>query len=164
MTDLSFCSLPDELFDSAYQVMTKVADEIRASGRKQRVAKIGEHTYKKWQAENANFVALFQGNIVGLATLRDEFLSDWPDYQSLGQVKMLRGLVTNPDFRGSRIGERFVGWILENLAVNDTVYLDCVAGFLPNYYQKLGFELIAKRENVTDSQGISYNICLMRHP
>ena len=74
-------------------------------------------------------------------------------------------LATAPSFGGKKLGEKAV---TEALALLDAkgveeVYLDCVdeGDFLPSFYQKLGFSVLA-RKNITYPSGHAFPMVLMK--
>lgn len=154
--------LPAARVREAFDVLQLVAAKIAQAGRQQRISKTSFTTYESWQVDGVNYVVMEQDTIVGLVTLRKESLDDWPDVSEPAPVWMLRALATHPDSSGRGVGAFAVQQAVELLDDRATVYLDCVSGFLPDYYQSLGFEPVARRD-YRDDDGDIYDITLMRH-
>jgi ribosomal protein S18 acetylase RimI-like enzyme len=74
-------------------------------------------------------------------------------------------LATAQNFRGRRLGEVAVRMACEHLVIAgvNVVHLDCVDvdGFLPAFYERLGFVKVAER-NITYPSGNSFPMVLMR--
>lgn len=157
-----FSPLPDSRVEEAFAVLDLVGRWTQAQGRRQRISSILLDAYRRWQAEQANYIVTEDQQIVGLATLRRERLSDWPEFVELGPVWMLRGLATHPDRRGQGVGAFAVARALEQPDPNELVYLDCISQFLPGYYAQLGFERLA-RQQLTHADGESFDVTLMRY-
>ncbi len=156
-----FLTLPDSRVDEAYAVLQRVAEAIRARGRRQRIAQTSLETYRQWQSDKANYIVTEDDRIAGLLTLCRETLSAWQHVVGASKTRMLRALATHPDYSGRRIGEFAVNSALTLIEPDEYVYLDCVSGFLPDYYAKLGFETVARQDH-RDDDGSDWDITLMR--
>lgn len=159
----SFSVLNDSRVDEAFAVLQLVGRNIQSQGRRQRISNTTLDTYRLWQREHANFVVTDgpDGPIIGLVTLRDEQLDDWPSFVELGPVPMLRGLATHPEYLRQGIGDFAVRKSIETRPTGTTIYLDCVSGFLPSYYGRLGFQPVARQQQGDETEG-SYDITLMQ--
>ena len=160
---MSFAFLPleDSRLDESFDLLNRVARWLERQGRKQRIAQVTLPTYQQWQSERTNYVVMENDQIVGIATLRKERLDEWPEFQSLGPVYLIRALATHPDHRGKGIGEFAVNEAIKCCTNQSHIYLDCVNDFLPSYYMGLGFEVIAQQHRLY-SNNDSFSIVLMR--
>ena len=160
---MSFIFLPleDSRLDESFDLLDRVARWLERQGRKQRIAHVTLPTYQQWQVERTNYAVMENDQIVGIVTLRKEQLDEWPEFQSLGPVYLIRALATHPDHRGKGIGEFAVTAAIKYCMNDSAVYLDCVDDFLPDYYANLGFEIIARQQR-RYSNDDSYSIVLMR--
>ncbi len=149
----------DDSVEQAFSVLTETARWLIAEGRRQRIGNTSFETYQAWQKSSANYVVLKSNEIAGIFSLPVEDFVDWPAYQHIDASIWLRALATHPDFRNQQIGEFAIRSALE-LAGGETVYLDCVSGFLPSYYGKQGFEVIDQQ--VKEFSDGTYDITLMR--
>ncbi len=86
---------------------------------------------------------------------------EWPDWPQQ-TVVWLRALATRPKYRGQGVGAIAIASALELTGKGNELYLDCVAGFLPAYYQRFGFSEISSRVLKTQNEE-SFDIVLMRH-
>lgn len=161
---LLFSQLDESRVDEAFSVLQRVGRHIEAKGRRQRISNTTRGTYCEWQAEHANYVvtAELNGPIVGLVTLRNERLDDWPEFAPTGSVPMLRALATHPEHHGEGIGEFAVRQAIALCTTGTTIYLDCVSDFLPEYYGKLGFKVVAQQVR-GDGHDEQYDITLMTY-
>lgn len=164
----SFMLLDDDRVDEAFAVLQLVGRTIESSGRRQRISKTTLVTYRTWQTQRANFIVTddSRGSIIGLVTLCDERLDDWPDFLELGPVAMIRALATHPDHVRTGIGDFAIRCAIEahdkkKSEKQTAIYLDCVSGFLPSYYARLGFVTFAQQIREFDGDG-ALDITLMQ--
>ena len=151
----------DDEVDAAYEVLLEVGEAIERAGRSQRIAGTKPERYRQWQAAGANHAIRDETGIVGVFTVVEEVLEDWPDAGIEGPVPMLRALATRPCARGRDVGRAGVRAALRVVA-GRPLYLDCVSGFLPGYYESLGFVTLARQTRVFLREGL-LDITLMRH-
>ncbi len=147
----------DDEIDDAYNVLLEVRDWLIAKGRRQRIANTTRATYEELQSAGDNFVVLSGGQIAGVFTVAFQSLPEWPSVTE--KVFFLRALATKPDFRGKEVGATAVRFAT-TMNAPTPVYLDCVSGFLPEYYQRLGFERV-DRQLLTCDDG-DYDVTLMK--
>ena len=157
----TFSLLDDSRVNESFTILELAARWLGQKGRRQRIAHITRPIYQKWQSKRANFIVTEQDQIVGIATLRQEPLDEWPEFYSLGTVYMIRALATHPDHRGKGIGEFAIREIIKRCGNSSAVYLDCVNDFLPRYYEKLGFHVIARQQRQYHDDE-AYDIVLMQ--
>ncbi len=152
----------DRQVEEAFAVLQATAAWLAQRGSRQRIAKISLEKYRRWQAADVNYAVCRDDQIAGVFSLPVEDFADWPEFRSRGSAIWLRALATHPDFRGRDVGKRAVQWALRQAGEHHAVYLDCVSGFLPQYYGQLGFELLARQ--VCD-YGVAgrFDITLMCH-
>ena len=158
-----FLPLSDDRVEEAFTLLQAVAKSIQAQGRRQRISKTSLDTYRRWQAEQANYAVTDSDEIIGLLTLRREPLVDWPDFLQLGPVWMLRALATHPDHGGEGVGVWAVPEAIKLCGAGELIYLDCVTEFLPGYYGQLGFKPIARQDRRYSADNETYDITLMRY-
>ncbi len=155
-------SVAEPLVDRAFGVLQATARWLHQRGLRQRIADIRRATYEQWQAAGVNY-AVFRGDrLVGVFSLPRETFSDWTAFADQDPALWLRALATHPDQRGQGTGEFAVQKALEIAGSGQPLWLDCVTGFLPGYYARLGFEILARRV-CPDGEGQEYQIALMRH-
>ena len=159
--NLTFSRLDDSEINVAFDVLKQVIADIQVKGRRQRIVDTTFADYQAWQAEAANFVVKLDDEIVGLVTVRREILEGWSDFVQLGSVIMLRALATHPNHRGQQIGEFAVVSAVQKIG-DESVYLDCVDGFLPDYYERLGFQVVARQQRQS-SDSAELDLCLMKY-
>lgn len=157
---LTFSLLDDSQVTESFALIELAARWLRQQGRRQRIANITLPIYQQWQTERANYVVTENHQIIGIVTLREEPLDEWPAFQSLGHVYMIRALATHPDHRREGIGAFAIKEVMKLCDDKGAVYLDCVSDFLPTYYAELGFEVIAQQQRRYRND-VSYDIVLM---
>ena len=110
----------------------------------------------------ANYLVTDGTTRVGVFTVVRESLQDWPMIAVTDPVPWLRALATHPDHRGSHVGRVAIRAAIEAARPSPFLYLDCVSGFLPEYYASNGFELVAQQIRSYPDEG-SLDITLMRY-
>ncbi|MEM7457154.1 MAG: GNAT family N-acetyltransferase [Planctomycetota bacterium] len=156
-----FAQLEDDRVHEGFAVLQRAGEWLTSLGRRQRITNTTFDNYSLWQSDGDNYAVLESDRVVAVATLRLEVLKDWPDYSECGPSLMLRGLATDPDFRGSGAGTFAIDQIKSLRMDEGDIYLDCVSDFLPDYYQRHGFETIDQRIlNCPDEP--PYDITLMQ--
>lgn len=146
-----------ETFEASWRVLTAAVAWVKSEGRRQRISNLTRQTYMNWQQQAVNF-SVWKGEfIAGVFSLPVEPLLDWPSHDTGQAAIWLRALATHPDFRGIGVGRFAIEFALNRIGVGTGLYLDCVDGFLPGYYQEMGFDYLDEQR--TDG----YEIVLMRH-
>ena len=148
--------------EQGFALLMETAKWLEQKGKRQRIAKTPFATYEAWQEAGVNHGVFSEGQLVGIYSLPEEAFVDWPDFQELGKQIWLRALATHPNFRGKQVGETGISEALKQVG-DRSLYLDCVSGFLPGYYQKRGFKILAEQEREYPGDG-TYQITLMAHP
>ncbi len=157
MSQLQFEPVSNDETADAFGVLQAVARWLEQQGRRQRIANTRYETYLQWQAQSGNYRVTRAGKTVGIFSLVYEPLLDWTDVEVDEPVYWLRALCTHPDYRGLNVGGFAIEASLSLVDSNAPLYLDCVSGFLPSYYEKHGFESVATQEKD------GYQITLLRH-
>lgn len=158
---LTFSLLDESQVAESYALIGLAANWLQQHGRQQRVANITLPVYRQWQTKRANYAVTENQQVVGIVTLLEELLVEWPEFRSLGAVSMIRALVTHPNHRRKGIGIFALNEAIKQAGEERNVYLDCVNDFLPAYYSQLGFEVVAQQKRYY-SNDHSYDIVLMR--
>lgn len=157
-----FSSLDESRTHEAFEVLRCVGNWLDSRGIRQRISQTTIESYLQWQSEQANYVVSEGRQVIGLITIRQERLEDWPRFLDLGPVTMLRALATHPDFQGRGVGAFAIQQSLRRFNVQP-IFLDCVSDTLPSYYARFGFESV-DRQQKTYPDGDTYDITLMRRP
>ena len=146
-----------ETLEASWNVLTDAVAWTKSQGRRQRISNITIQNYMNWQSRAVNFAVWREGCIAGVFSLPTQSFQSWPSHDTGKPVVWLRALATHPDFRGIGIGRFAIQCALVRIGCGTNLYLDCVAGFLPGYYQEMGFEFLDEQR--TDG----FKIVLMRH-
>lgn len=153
----------DRELHSAFSVLERVGDWLSKQGRRQRISKTKFSTYQDWQKEDVNFAVFDGAEIAGIFSLPKRGMHDWPDQENGSPVNWLRALATDPSYRGKGVGELAIRCSLKLIA-NDPLYLDCVSDFLPDYYQRHGFRIVAQQRKTFVDETDPLDITLLMHP
>lgn len=163
MNQLVVQQVCDDDLDSAFSVLTRVADWLEQMGRRQRISNTTWQTYQSWQRCGVNFAVLDANEIAGIFSLPREKMIVWPMLGITQPVVWLRALATDPSFRGQGIGEFAIQSAVELNPHDEPLYLDCVSGFLPTYYRRHGFKTIAQQTRSYPNDPVPFDITLMRY-
>ena len=69
---------------------------------------------------------------------------------------------TRPSFRGKGVGTAAMNHILGNLSKGESIFLDCVSEFVPEYYAGFGFTAVA-RQKLPFDDGVPIDVTLMKY-
>jgi GNAT superfamily N-acetyltransferase len=146
---------------ACFELLQRVGRELKRQGIKQRVASLPYETYESWQHRGWNYLIQQEGFVLGIFSLPRQGFADWPDLHGPDAVNWLRTLAIAPEYQGQGCG-RFAIKAALRLAKDDgPLYLDCVEGHLPAYYESAGFRRLASRSIEMDA-GLPQTIVLMR--
>lgn len=78
---------------------------------------------------------------------RDPIFAHWRAELGPADLPWISTLITAPAFHHQGLGTRILHAARQELAAHGhpTTYLDCVAGFLPGYYEREGFTRLAAK-------------------
>jgi len=121
--------------------------------------------FERRQQRGQNF-GLFSGDtLTVILSLIREVSSYWKGELGERERWWLSTLATLPSLKGMKYGEKAVAKALTMMDAKGVkeLYLDCVDvdNFLPSFYQKLGFEVIARR-SITYPSGHAFPMVLMK--
>jgi len=150
--------------DSGYAVYLAAFRWLNDKGIRQWLVPQQRDVYDRRQKRGENFGLFMGGDLAVVLSLVQGTPAEWADVVSERETWWLHNLSTAPNFRGRRLGEVAVRMACEHLAIAgiNVVYLDCVdvAGFLPAFYERLGFAKIGER-TITYPSGNSFPMVLM---
>ena len=151
--------------DLGYSIYMEAFRWLNAKGIRQWLVPLRRDIYENRQEHGEN-LGLFIGEdlAVVLSVVRGT-PAEWADCISEQGTWWLQNVATAQAFRGRELGEVAVGMAGQHLAqlgVRD-VYLDCtdVRGFLPAFYERLGFAKLCER-SITYSSGNTFPMVLMK--
>ena len=121
--------------------------------------------FDRRQERGENYGLFIGGDLTVVLSLVQSTPAEWADVISGRETWWLHNLATAQNFRGRRLGPLAVKMACEHLveAGVNAVYLDCVdvAGFLPDFYEKLGFAKVVER-SIAYPSGNSFPMVLLR--
>ena len=138
---------------------------LNAKGIRQWLAPLQRETYESRQEHGENLGLFIGRELTVVLSLVEGTPAEWADRIPERGTWWLHNLATAQPFRGRRLGMAAVGLAAEHLArlgVRDA-YLECVdvGGFLPAFYEGLGFAKICQR-SITYPSGNTFPMVLMR--
>ena len=165
MSETIFRRLLSSESDLGYSIYLEAFRWLNAKGIRQWLAPLPRSVYDRRQALGENYGLFMEGNLAVILSLVSGTPQEWADLVVEAHTWWLQNLATAKAFRGKRLGELAVSMAGEHLLRDCVreVYLDCVdvGGFLPGFYQKLGFVKVCGR-NITYPSGNTYPMVLMR--
>jgi ribosomal protein S18 acetylase RimI-like enzyme len=151
--------------DFGYAVYLEAFRWLNDKGIRQWLVPQRRDLYDSWQKRGENFGLFIGGDLAVVLSLVLSTPAEWADVISERETWWLHNLATAQNFRGRRLGEVAVRMACEHLVIAgvNVVHLDCVDvdGFLPAFYERLGFVKVAER-NITYPSGNSFPMVLMR--
>ena len=165
MSETIFRRLLSSESDLGYSIYLEAFRWLNAKGIRQWLAPLPRSVYDRRQALCENYGLFEDGQLAVVLSLVCGTPREWADIVAEAHTWWLQNLATAKGFRGKRLGELAVSMAGEHLLREYVreVYLDCVdvGGFLPGFYQKLGFVKVCGR-NITYPSGNTYPMVLMR--
>lgn len=159
-----FRQIADAEVDNAHDAYLGVFEWLNAKGVRQWLRPLSRDTFTERQRRGELFAHHVNDHIAAVVTLAFENNSYWAE--NLGEERRwwIKSLAVVRKWHGTGIGEQ-VMQACETTARHagaTEIFLDCVdAGFLPDYYARLGYEEIG-RKDITYPSGNTFLVALMR--
>ncbi|SRR6266568_8424743 len=165
MSEAIFRRLQASESDLGYSIYLGAFRWLNAKGIRQWLAPLPRSVYDGRQGLGENYGLFMDGHLAVVLSLVCGAPHEWADIVAEDHTWWLQNLATAEGFRGKRLGEVAVRLAVQHLlreCVRE-VYLDCVdvRGFLPGFYQNLGFAKVCER-NITYPSENSYPMVLMQ--
>ena len=155
---IEFLRLKDINVENAYEIIRRRFDYLEKKGIKQYLAPYPPYeTFKKRQEDGLNFGLYISGKLNGIVTLMNSFPDEWEEIRLNGRFLWICSLFTSKEARGQNIGSVLIDKVEEYAKSMsfDFLILDCYineTGFLVQYYKKLGFKEIKRKEVIYPSR------------
>lgn len=161
---MQFHPVTQQEIGAAYGLYLEVAAWLRAKGLRQWLRPLPEDEFRGRQSRGELFAGHLENRIVAIVTIAFEEDPDWPEVVGPGKNWWIKTLAVSRACRGQDIGAQLMKASEAHLVQSGAreVWLECVdAGFLPDYYARLGYEVI-KRKTITYPSGNTFPVALMR--
>ena len=149
---------------AAHALYMEVVTWLRAKGVRQWLRPLEADEFCERQEHGELFGYFEQAAMTATVALAYECDHDWETHLGPEARWWLKTLAVAPTHRGRDIGARVVAAAeahLRSKGANE-VWLECVdAGFLPDYYGRLGYEVM-KRARITYPSGNTFDVAAMR--
>jgi GNAT superfamily N-acetyltransferase len=140
---------PDEL-DVAYRILVSASEWLTSKGIRQWTTAYPKQLYWSCHANGWNHGLICDGQLAVILTLSPETPAEWTDSVGTAAAWWLSKLATAPRYRGRGVGALALREVIEYLSAQgaERLCLDCVYGngFLVDFYQRLGFKTIDRRD------------------
>jgi ribosomal protein S18 acetylase RimI-like enzyme len=164
MSELVFRRLLPEEFEPAYDVVCQATDWLLAKGIRMWLRPIPVEVYRKRHEAGQNYGLLAGGEVAVVVSLLPYRPACWQEYLPDSGYVWLAALASGARFKGRDLGRVALREAAALLARQGAgaIYLDCHhgEGFLPRYYESVGYERVARKDLVLP-RGLSDNV-LMR--
>jgi ribosomal protein S18 acetylase RimI-like enzyme len=157
--------LQEEEFDQAYNIYLDAFEWLKVKGVRQWIVPISRTTYQELHLRGENFGYFISGELCAIVTLANMPMKYWTT--QLGEVSRwyIGTLAVGSSRHGMGIGPEVVRAVEDFVRTSngEEVFLDCVdeKGFLPLYYESLGYSVVARQE-ITYPSGNTFPMVLMR--
>lgn len=150
--------------DAAHALYLEVFAWLKTKGVRQWLRALPRAEFQERQARDELFACFEGGRMAAIVTLALEADADWMQHLGPDKRWWLKSLAVARLHGGKDIGAQVIGECEKHLigAGATEVYLECVdTGFLPRYYERLGYEVV-KRATITYPSGNTFPVALMR--
>jgi ribosomal protein S18 acetylase RimI-like enzyme len=149
---------------AAYALYMEVVAWLKAKGVRQWLRPLDLADFEGRQSRGELFAYFEREAMSATVSLAHEQDHDWEKHVGAEPRWWLKTLAVASAHRGRDLGATVVAAAeahLRSKGANE-VWLECVdAGFLPDYYARLGYEVI-KRARITYPSGNTFDVCVMR--
>lgn len=149
---------------TAHELYLDVVEWLKAKGIRQWLRPLTLEEFRGRQARGELFGVFEAGRLVATVSLAFEEDDDWDRFLGAAKRWWLKTLAVARTSEGRHVGELTMRACERHLALARAkeVYLECVdTGFLPAYYERLGYEVL-QRADITYSSGNTFPVALMR--
>ncbi len=163
---MEFRRITVDEFDAAYALYLDVFAWLKAKGVRQWLRALPREEFAGRQARGELFALFNEREMSAIVTLAFEADTDWEKHLGLEPQWWIKTLAVTRTQRGRALGEIMIRKCESHLAATGAtqVHLECVdAGFLPNYYERLGYTTL-HRTDITYPSGNTFLVCLLSKP
>jgi hypothetical protein len=157
-----FRRIDNSEIDEAYSIVCQRTDWLNSTGLKQWTEPLPKSVFDNRQKSGQNFGLFCNDQLVVFLSLVKESIPYWQKEIGNADVWWLTTLASSIDFLGKNLGETAVGRAINFLKGKNvtTLYLDCVEGFLPMYYGRIGFKKIIQKDIDFPKCGLSHMVLM----
>ena len=160
----SFRRVVGSEIDDAYTTYLEVFAWLRAKGVRQWLRALSREAFVELQRRGELFAYYLDDRLAAVVTLAFENSTYWSGEIGVDRRWWIKSLAVARRCRGTEVGGRVMqeSEALIRRAGAAEAFLDCVdAGFLPDYYTRLGYEELG-RKDITYPSGNTFPMVLMR--
>lgn len=139
-----FRALRADEVDASYALYQQVRDWLRIKEIRLWLAPLPKEKFVARQTRGELFGLFVGEKLAVILALVHEMPSYWQVEIGPGAQWWLSTLAASPEFRGRQFGRYAIARAAGHLRARkvDMMYLDCVAGFFPKYYEEGGFRTV----------------------
>jgi GNAT superfamily N-acetyltransferase len=153
-----------EQVSAAHFAYTSVYEWLNAKGVRQWLRPLSQETFVDRQRDGQLFGLYIDKRMAAVVTIAFEANTYWIEAIGDDSRWWIKSLAVVRDWRGAGIGKRVMQECEAAVRVKGAseVFIDCVdAGFLPNYYEGLNYEMLGHKE-ITYPSGNTFPMVLMK--
>ena len=149
--------------DEAYAVYLEVFEWLNAKGVRQWLQALPREVFVERQRQGELFAHYIEDRIAAVVTVAFDTNPYWSEEIGGDRSWWIWTLAVARRYSGARVGEQVMQECETRIrgAGAADAFLDCVAGFLPGYYRRLGYEVLG-RKDTTFPSGNTLPMVLMR--
>ena len=148
--------------DGAYSIICQRTDWLNSKGIKQWTEPLPKPVFDNRQKSGQNFGLFCNDQLAVFLSLVKESIPYWQEGIGNADVWWLTTLASSVDSSGQDLGHITVRQAVDFLDGKNvtTLYLDCIDGFLPVYYERIGFRRIVQKDIDFPKCGLSHMILM----
>jgi ribosomal protein S18 acetylase RimI-like enzyme len=161
---MEFRQVTTSEISAAHALYLGVAEWLKARGIRQWLRPLTKEEFAERQGRGELFAGFADGRMIATVSVAFEEDTDWLAHLSRDKRWWIKTLAVSRADHGQGLGAAVIGKC--EAFIRETgpqeVYLECVdAGFLPRYYEQLGYEVLIRAE-ITYPSGNTFPVALMR--
>ncbi len=145
----TFAQLTEPHFGTAYGIVVAATNWLNANGIRQWDQPLPEVTYRERHAAGLNYGLFVDDQLTTVLTLKGEVPGYWAAVREFRPpFAWLSTLAVDRAHAGKGLANAALAAAEHHLASEgvQSIYLDCVDGFLPGFYAAAGYTLLERRE------------------
>jgi GNAT superfamily N-acetyltransferase len=147
-----------------YSVYLSAFEWLNAHGIRQWLVPLPRSVYTTRQERGENYGLFVADQLVVIVSLGPDTPPEWAEVLTESETWWIHTLAIKSDYHGRGLGALTLQHSLAYLKAQglSKIYLDCLAGFLPTYYARLGFTQLSAKNHTYPSGNTTFPIVLMK--
>ena len=161
-TKTEFKEIDNSRAEEAYSIVCQRTNWLHSKGIKQWSEPLPKPIFDDRQKNGQNFGLFCNAQLAVFLSLIKEGIPYWQEEIGDADVWWLTTLTSSIDFSGRKLGQVAVRQAIDFLEGKSitTLYLDCIDGFLPKYYERIGFKKVIQKDIDFPKCGLSHMVLM----